>query len=47
MAWDVEFTDEFDAWWNSLDEAEQEDVAVSVRLLRERGPILSRPMSMW
>lgn len=43
MAWEVEFTDEFDEWWNSLNEAEQEDVTASVMLLRERGPALSRP----
>jgi len=43
MAWEVEFTDEFAEWWNSLDEAEQEDVQASVILLRERGPTLGRP----
>jgi hypothetical protein len=43
MAWEVEFTDEFAEWWNSLDEAEQEDVQASVILLRERGPSLGRP----
>jgi Phage derived protein Gp49-like (DUF891) len=43
MAWDVEFTDEFHEWWNSLDEPEQEDIAASVILLRERGPTLGRP----
>ncbi len=26
MDWEVEYTDEFEAWWNSLDEDEQEDV---------------------
>lgn len=25
MAWDVEYTDEFEEWWNSLTETEQED----------------------
>ena len=24
MMWEVEFTDEFEEWWNSLDEDEQE-----------------------
>jgi DNA-binding Xre family transcriptional regulator len=43
MAWEVEFTDEFAEWWNSLNEAEQEDVAASVKLLRERGPTVGRP----
>ncbi len=26
MEWEVEFTDEFEHWWNSLSEDEQEDV---------------------
>ena len=43
MAWEVEFTDEFEIWWNSLSESEQEDVRASVNLLRERGPGLGRP----
>ena len=43
MAWEIEFTDEFAEWWNSLDEEEQEDVQASVMLLRERGPMLGRP----
>jgi hypothetical protein len=43
MAWEVEFTDEFAEWWNSLDETEQEDIGASVILLRERGPTLGRP----
>jgi len=43
MAFEVEFTDEFDAWWNSLDEAEQESVDDSVRQLMAVGPSLGRP----
>jgi hypothetical protein len=43
MAWEVEFTDEFDEWWSSLNEAEQEDIEASVMLLRELGPTLGRP----
>lgn len=45
MNWDVEFTDEFRAWWESLTEAEQNDVAASVRLLMEHGPTLGFPHS--
>ena len=31
MAWDVEYTDEFEAWWIGLDEEEQIDIdALSV-----------------
>jgi len=45
MSWDVEFTDEFEAWWNKLSEAEQEAVDASVRLLEARGPNLPFPYS--
>ena len=41
--WEVEYTDEFEAWWNSLDEFEQRSVDASVVLLREEGPQLGRP----
>src|SRR5262245_24227445 len=41
--WDVEFTDEFEVWWNTLDANEQESLAASVELLRQMGPQLSRP----
>ncbi len=38
--WEVEFTDEFEAWWNSLNEMEQVKVDVAVRLQSEYGPDL-------
>ncbi len=41
--WEVEFTDEFGAWWNLLSEQEQESLVASVELLRELGPHLGRP----
>ena len=40
MTWDVEYTDEFGDWWQSLTEAEQESLAASVQLLELRGPAL-------
>jgi hypothetical protein len=43
MTWEVEFTDEFEIWWDSLSQAEQEEIAARVELLEERGPALSRP----
>jgi hypothetical protein len=43
MAWDVEYTDTFAEWWESLSEEEQEDVAVKVKLLEKAGPALGRP----
>ncbi len=41
--WEVEYTDEFGAWWDSLTEPEQESVAHGVEVLRSVGPILGRP----
>jgi hypothetical protein len=43
MAWDVEFTGEFESWWNSLGEDEQEEIDRKVHLLEECGPTLPRP----
>ena len=42
--WEVEYTDEFEGWWNGLTEAEQEDIAAVVGVLREKGPSLRRPV---
>lgn len=41
--WEIEYTDEFGAWWDDLNEAEQEDVRAKVNLLRRFGPRLGRP----
>ena len=41
--WDVEYTDEFEGWWNGLTEDEQESIAASVELLYQLGPSLPRP----
>jgi len=43
MAWDVEYTDEFESWWNALSEQEQEEIDRKVHLLEECGPTLPRP----
>ena len=43
MAWDVEYSETFAEWWESLSESEQEDVAVKVKLLEKAGPALGRP----
>jgi hypothetical protein len=43
MACEVEFTIEFEEWWNSLDADEQDSVNFSVRLLQEIGIHLRRP----
>jgi hypothetical protein len=44
MAWDVEYTDQFGVWWESLDGDQQERVAAAVELLAEIGPGLGRPL---
>jgi hypothetical protein len=43
MAYEVEFADEFGAWWNDLTIEEQESVAFSVRKLQDEGMNLKRP----
>jgi len=45
MAWDVEYTDDFEDWWDSLSEAEQIDIDTMVRLLEQKGPSLPFPYS--
>ena len=45
MACEVEYTPEFEEWWNGLDLAEQESVAASVGLLEVHGPSLGFPHS--
>lgn len=45
MEWDIEVTDEFEAWWNELTEAEQEDITAVVELLAIKGPQLPYPHS--
>lgn len=41
----MEFTDEFEQWWNTLSEGEQEAIDVKVHLLERFGPALRRPHS--
>lgn len=45
MACIVEYTDEFGAWWTTLDESQQEDVSAYVALLEERSVRLGHPYS--
>jgi len=45
MTWEVEYTDEFGDWWRTLDESEQDSIAVSVTLLEQKGPSLPYPYS--
>jgi hypothetical protein len=45
VAWEVEFSDEFGDWWDTLTAAEQKSVDFSVSLLQEAGPALRMPHS--
>lgn len=45
MEWEVEYTDEFGEWWETLSEAEQEDITAVVELLEQKGPQLPFPHS--
>jgi len=42
-AWSIEVTDEFEAWFVTLDESDQDAVLASILLLESRGPSLGRP----
>lgn len=45
MTWEIEYTDEFGDWWDSLDAEEQTSVRASVQLLRHVGVDLGHPHS--
>ena len=45
MECQVEYTDEFEQWWDTLNTAEQIDVAAHVELLEKKGPHLPFPYS--
>ena len=43
--WQIEYTDEFEEWWNGLSQEAQKDVASVVGLLEEWGVRLDYPYS--
>jgi len=43
VPYEVEFTDGFELWWNTLTPDEQDSVDFSVHLLEEHGVYLKRP----
>lgn len=45
MSWEVEYTDEFGAWWIDLNESAQDAIDRSVHLLEAHGPSLPFPHS--
>jgi len=42
---EIEFTDEFERWWDTLDAETQDSITVKVRLLEEKGTTLGFPHS--
>lgn len=41
MPWEVEHTDEFEEWWHSISEEEQQEyIALAVEQFEEQGPSL-------
>ena len=45
MPCEVEYTEEFEEWWNTLSESEQDDIAATIGLLEEKGAMLAFPYS--
>jgi hypothetical protein len=43
MSWEVEFTDQFGNWWETLSEDEQASIYAVVLVLERIGPALTRP----
>src|SRR5262245_43927639 len=43
--WDVNVSEQYEEWWETLNEAQQISVSASVKLLAELGPILGFPHS--
>ncbi len=43
MSWEVEYTDEFEKWWDSLNEDEQGSIDAHVSILEEKGTHLPFP----
>ncbi|CAA9562076.1 MAG: hypothetical protein AVDCRST_MAG43-2005 [uncultured Thermomicrobiales bacterium] len=42
--WEVEYTDQFEEWWHSLQDVQQDAVAAAVEILEDSGPSLGRPL---
>jgi len=45
MTYEVEYTDEFEQWYETLDEKTQDSIDIAVQLLEEKGPNLPFPRS--
>lgn len=45
MAWEIEYTNEFEGWWDGLTLRQQQDFTMTVDLLIRHGPLLPFPHS--
>ena len=45
MSWEIEYTDNFENWWQTLSGEQQDDLVSIVQLLQERGTQLPFPYS--
>ncbi len=43
--WEVEYTNEFGEWWDTLTEEQQDQIVAVVEVLQRRGPALGRPLA--
>ncbi|WP_426269264.1 type II toxin-antitoxin system RelE/ParE family toxin [Dyella kyungheensis] len=43
MTWAVEYMEEYEEWWCTLDEATQTEIMANILVLQEVGPQLKRP----
>lgn len=41
--WEIRTTDTFDEWLDALDDTDRENVIAAMIVLRQKGPLLSRP----
>ena len=44
MAWEIEFTDEFEHWWRTLEGDDQDQIDAAIDVLEVVGPALGRPL---
>jgi hypothetical protein len=44
VAWDVLYTDEFEAWWSALSTDQQDRIIAAVAVREQTGPALGRPL---
>lgn len=43
MAWEIIYSEQFEAWWHTLTQPQQDALTARLQLLQEHGPTLGRP----